>query len=375
MARCGLKEDEMKGYTIEDIRRDQRTPQGLAQERWARDFKEAMHSDRDFRREVSGNFYRNMTRAAMSPSAVHTDAFLQNLSIGYRNDDYIGLQLMPVVPVDKRSDKFLKWDKRNLLNAPDDTMTHRAVPNEVEDATTSANFSVEDYALMGFVDSMTEANADTIYMDLIDQTESIAERLALKEEIRIAAIMTATGSYSGNTAPLTGVEWNEGGVPANDPVGNIQSARAALWNGFGRTRLVGFTSLPIFNLLANHTQIRGLFAYVKEGLATRQQIAAYFGLDDLLVGEARYDSANIGQTAAYARIWSNVFGIARVMTTPSHRIAAFGATFRFMPGSKTTQWFDPKPGNIGGTYTKVALSESHDVIAPDTGYLYTGVLV
>lgn len=353
----------------------QRTPEGLRFERFSREFKAKLHSDRDFRQELARNLWLGMQRAAMSPGSVHVDRFLTNLSIGYRNDQYIGLNLMPVVPVQSRSDKILTWDKRNLLNAPDDTMTTRGTPNEVEDATSGGNYSVLDYALMGYVDKMTEANADEAYMDLVDQTEAIAERLALKEEIRIAAIMTLAASYSGNTAALTGVEWNEGGVPANDPVGNIQSAIATTWSGLGRTKLVGFTSLDIFNLLTNHTQIRGLFAYVKEGLATRQQIANYFGLDELYVGTARYDSANIGQSASYARIWSNVFGVVRVMAAPSKRTAAFGATLRFMPGCVSTQWFDPRPGNAGGTYTKNALSEQHKVLAADTGYLYTGVLV
>jgi len=359
----------------EQIRSMQRTPDGIAHEKFSRAFKAKLHSDGDFRRHLATNLLKGMQRAAYAPGAVHLDKYLNQLSIGYRNDNYIGLNLMPVVNVTQLSDRYLTWDKRNTMNAPDDTMTTRAKANEIEDATSYGTYACKQYALKGYVESLTESNADEVYMDLVDQTESIAERLALKEELRIAAIMTTAGNYSGNTAALTGVEWNEGGVPANDPIGDLQDAIAATWSGSGRTRLVGFTSLDIFNLLSNHTQIRGLFQYVQGGLATKTQIANYFGLDELYVGTARYDTANIGQTASYSRIWSNVFGVVRVMSAPSKRTAAFGATFRFGPGSKTTQWFDPEPGTIGGTYTKVSLVEDHKVIAADTSYLLTGVLV
>lgn len=345
----------------------------LDHEKFARNFKHKLHMDRDFRRSLSRNMLAHTQRIAVSPSTVHADKFLTQLSVGYVNDDFIGEKLMPIVNVSSRSDKFLKHDKRNLLNGPDDLSSPRARANEIELGFTEDNYSVKDYHLQAYVDKMTEANADETYMEMVNMTESLTAVLAIKREIRYAALLGAAASYGSNTAALTGAEWNEAVTPNNDPLPTIQNISASLWAGGGRTELVGACTQKVLNSLINNTQIRGLFQYSTGGLATQDQIARYMGLSKLYVTNARYDSANIGQTPVYATIWPDVFIIARVMTSPSRHTAGIGATFRWTPGSATTQWFDPEPGNIGGTYTKVAVSEDLKLVAPtDTSYLLTG---
>lgn len=351
-----------------------KSPEASAHEKFARSFKHKLHMDRDFRKSLARNMLAYTQRTAVTPSTVHADKFLTQLSVGYVNDDFIGEKLMPVVSVSSRSDKFLKHDKRNLLNGPSDLSSPRARANEIELTFTEDNYSVTDYHMQAYVDKMTEANADETYMELVNMTESLTEVLALKRELRYSALLGVAGSYGSNTASLASAEWNEVVTPNNDPLPTIQTINASLWAGGGRTKLVGATTQKVLNALINNTAIRGLFQYTTGGLATRQQIAAFMGLDDLYVTNARYDSANIGQTASYTTIWPDVFLIARVMTNPSRHTAGLGATFRWTPGSATSQWFDPEPGNLGGTYTKVAFSEDLKLIAPtDTSYLLTNV--
>ena len=345
-----------------------------AHEKFSREFKQKLHMDRDFRKKRASEMLR-ATRAAVTPGTVHVDRFLTQLSIGYVNDDFIGEKLMPRVPVSSRSDKFFKRSRRDSLNAPDDLAAARARANEIEVSFEEDNYSVKDYHLQAYVDAMTEANADEAYMELLNMTEELTERLALKTELRYSALLGVAGTYGANTAALTGAEWNEAVTPNNDPLPTIQNIIATRWSGGGRTKLVGATTIEVLNALINNTQIRSLFQYTTGGLATRQQIAAFMGLDELHVTSARYDSANIGQTASYSRIWPNVFIIARVMTAPSRRTTGLGATFEWTPGNVTSQWFDPEPGSMGGTYTKVARSYDLKVIDTDSSYLLTGVIL
>ncbi len=116
-----------------------------------------------------------------------------------------------------------------------------------------------------------------------------------------------------------------------------------------------------------------LFKYSKDGLLAPQDIMRYFKIDEVLVGEARYDSANEGTTASYSRIWGKQLGIVRVAASPGIRNASFGYTFRH-GAKKTTQWFDPAVGIEGGYFNKVGLAEDHKIVAADTGYLYTTVI-
>lgn len=119
--------------------------------------------------------------------------------------------------------------------------------------------------------------------------------------------------------------------------------------------------------------MQDLFKYTKDGLLQPEQWANYFGIDELLIGEARRDTANEGQSAAYGRMWGDVFGLVRVATTPTIRNAAFGYTFRF-GAVDTAQIFDPMIGAKGGWWAKAAVEETHKIVAPDTGYLITTII-
>jgi hypothetical protein len=364
----------------EDLKKNQRTRAGIAWDRKIETVRELYRTNKKFREKAdraAREIYEQ--RAVIGPNTVHVNKLLSNLSIAYKNDIYIAESILGVVPVSQRSDTYLKWSRRNLLNAPDDLLGNRAKANEVMNEYTDDNYSLKDYGLKDYVDDQTMKNADQPFLEVLDMIEGLLERIALKRELRAAAVATAGASYSGNTLSLAGSEWNattSGGMyTGGSPINNIRSALAAVKTGFGRTRKVGFTSLDVFNVLSNHSHIRGLFGLSDSGLATQQMIAKYFGLDELLVTEAEYDTANIGQSASYSRIWGNVFGVVRVAQTPSKRIAAFGSIFRQNGDPFVHEWYSPDEGKSGGHYAKVAISEDIKIVAPDTGYLLTNLLV
>lgn len=312
----------------------------------------------------------------VGPSSVHNDSTLANVSVEYANEDYIGLQLMPVVDAAKLSDKFFVYDKRSRLAVPDDAVGARGDANEISDARSTDTYSCKDYALKNYVDALTLASQDAPLNEMIDLVMALNDMMDLAEEIRIAAVLTASANFaSANTSALTGPDrWDTAG--GGDPIKNIQDALAAIWMGRGPSDLVAYCSLEVFNVLSRHNDIRDLFKYggTKPGLASANMIADFFGLNALLVGKARKDTANSGQTASYARVWgSDYFGIVRVARSPGIRTASFGYTFRFGEKS-TTQWWDPSKGTEGGYYARVALHEDHKVVANDTGYLFRTVL-
>lgn len=307
-------------------------------------------------------------KLALGQGSNHVDALLNNISVQYANGDFIGTQLMPVVQVSKRSDKYAVFDKRNRMGAPDDALGPRATANEVFTGWTFDNYSVRDYGLKGFLDKNDLENADEVFDQMVDTTEQVAAQVALREELRIAALMTNPANYGANTVTLgSTVQWDS--VGAGDPVSIMQQMNAGLWSGNGAaTKKIAFTSLGILNVLAKHVAIRGLFQYQNAGLATPDQIARFFGWDSILVSEARQDTANEGQNGAYSRIWGNVFGVVRVAQRPTTRSGSFGATFRAGP-KVADQWFEQGVGVRGGYYVRSACSEDHKVMAPDMGFL------
>lgn len=309
----------------------------------------------------------------LGPTSVHVDSALSNVSIQYKNEDYIGLDLMPLVTVQKPSDKYFIYSKRDRLAMPDASVGTRSRPNEVSETRSTANYSCGDYALVDFIDEKTLRSSDAPLNEMVDLIASVNDAIELNTESKIATKLTTAANFpTGNKVTLSGgSRWD---TSSSDPVADIQTGIDALYMGPGPTKVIGYTNIDAFRVLSRHPKILDGMKYVTGGVAAnRQQLAAFLGLDDLLVGKARQDTANIGQTASYSRLWTKSFGIVRVAQSPGIRTASFGYTFRFGP-KQTFQWFDQMPGVSGGYWGKVGVSEDYNIVASDVGYFLDTVI-
>jgi len=294
------------------------------------------------------------------------------LSVMYKNDAYIGEQLVPPVMVNGRSGIYYEFPKRERLAYPDDTIGHRASSNELDASRTTANYSVVDRGFKNFLDLEAVANQDAPLNEMVDLVEHINDGIAFKREQRLITLVTTAGNYAGNTAGA-GTVWDDssGGTIIADMLG----ARSSLWMGGQPTRKLGFTTIDVWNTgIAQNPALLDLFKHTQPGLITKA-VAGQFRLDDILISESREDTANEGQSASYARMMtSKVFGMVSVATRPTIRSAHFASTFRMQGDPFTTEWTDPDPGKRGGIWARVAVSEDYKVVAGDTGFLITAAI-
>jgi len=367
----------------------QRTEKGLKYEKWAaevrnlldgltpEDQKKAAAANEGFLRGLSG--IRVPASAggglakAVSPAAVHVDTLMSGFSKMYANDAYIGERCMPAVPVAKRSDKYAVYPKRERFAFPDDVIGSRSGPNELTTTRTTDNYSVVDYGYKNFLDLETAVNEDAPLNEMLDVLEEINEGIAFRREVRIATIVVTSGNYAGNTGAISSTNWNDS--TGGTIIGDIQTAVTSIWRGQSPTRLVGVCPIGVWNSsIFNNPALAERFKYTQGGATLVQQVATFFGLDELLIGGARQDTANDGQTASYGRIWStDVFAVLAVAQRPTVRSLHFGSTFRMNGDPYTSEYPDPGIGKRGGIWAKVSVSEDHKVVAGDAGYLITGV--
>lgn len=355
-----------KVATGSEIAGMQRTARGERWERFLASLNEKAF-DKDFCTRGNADYLRTK---GVSPDSVHADQFLSNLSQMYTNDSYIGERLVMNVPVAKRSDKWAVYPQREQFEAPSDLLTsEKAQANEISNTRTSDSYDLLDYGLQDSVSNETLENQDVPFNERADMAKNLAEHMARKREVRLATLLTTASNYgSGNSTTLSGSDqWSS--ASGGNPIKNIQDAKAALFNGPGPTDLVGFCSLDAFNVLARHQQLLDLQKYTTNGLLSAEGLARYLGLSALLVGEARKQTANEGQTASYSRIWGNDFGIVRVARSPSRYTATFAGLFRKQNDPVVTEWFDAKAGKSGCHYMKIAVSEQAKVIASFGGYI------
>jgi hypothetical protein len=360
-----------KLYTMGDIVRQQRSERGLAYEAMMKGYQKLRASKTPQHKAMYDALVadvESMRQKGVSPSTVHSNTFLSNMSVMYANDAYIGEQLVTVVPVSKRSDTFAIYPQRERFEYPDDKLGERSMAQEISESRTSDTYSLLDYGFSNFVSQATLDNQDPIFDEMADLLGAILEGIANKREQRISSTLTTASNYSGNTTTLAGSDqWDS--TSGGNPIKDIQTAIASLFNGPGMTRVVGFTSLNVFNVLARHPTILDNLKYTRAGLVSRAELAQYFGLDDLLVGAARKQTANEGQTAAYSRMWGLDFGVVRVASTASKRTASFASLFRENGDPVTTEWFEPNAGKKGGYFAKVGVSEDLKVVAANAGYI------
>jgi hypothetical protein len=324
-------------------------------------------SDPNVRRMIKAANEEILRLKLVTPGAVGQSSILSNLAIQYGNEEYIGTKLMPVSPVDKMAGQFYKMGRRDRRALPPAQVGPRSSVNEVESTYGLAPYAVQPFALKGFVDNTTILNQDEPLDAQADNVEGVADAIELNTEVQIATVLTTAANFGSNTVTLSGSsQWNSS--LGGSPIADIQAAVMKIEAGAGSSKLVGYCGPDVANALQRSPVLLDLWKYSSQGLVPLKQVASYFGLDDILVGKARIDTANIGQTEVSDRVWGKHFGIVRVAQSTNRRTLAFGWTLRF-GGKYTTQWFDPAPGHSGGYWAKVAVADDYRVAANDAGFL------
>jgi hypothetical protein len=350
---------------------EQKTPAGVAFERKVSALMRAARENPELIKAAD----EKLVRLQATPGMVATTQTLQELSLSYANDDYIGSRLMPPVSVNKLAVEYFARPQELGLSYPADTIGTDGSVNEVSESVTRTTAALTRRSLKEHLDAWTLELGDSVALEMIDPLMNVLDGLALGQEQRIAAILTAAASFGTNTAPIAAANrWNT--VAGGAPVANVLAAKAACWTGNGPGRWVAYCGVNVFNALKTNPVILDQVKYTggSPAMVSRQALAALFEVDDLLVGMARQNTANEGTAAVYTRMWdaNNSFGIVRVAERPSRRSASFGVNLQIP--METTQWFEQGRGGRGSYIVQASHADAPTILAAPCGFLYTTVI-
>jgi hypothetical protein len=321
--------------------------------------------------EAMNRYFVSLQKREVAPDNVQDDRFLTSLSVAYANEEYIGQMLLPSMPVQNLSGKYPIYDESNRFEGPDDEMSGRSTPNEIDDGERSeGTYSCKGRSLKNTLDWVTMMNQVAPLDEMVDLTMALADVVAVKREKRIADVLTTSGNYNSANVIAVGASDRFDSAGGGDPIGVMQSMNAALWKGRGPARTFFWCSLEVWNVIARHPQLLDISKHTREGLAQPSAIANYFGWDGVLVSQARRRTSKKGQTATYSRMFGNNMGLTRVAITPSRRNAVFGHTMSW-GGVRTRVSFDPDIFTDGGYVAKTSHHEDYKVIANKAGVLVT----
>lgn len=302
-----------------------------------------------------------------SRSQIHIDAALTNLSIAYRNPEYIAHEVLPVVPVTKNSDKYFVYGKEafNLENArrrPEDKA------NQAAYSLSNEAYACERFALRDFISDDEVKDSDPALDPFGDRTWNLTDRILLRREKDAAELAFSASAMSGYTAALSGTaQWDHA---SSDPVQAVEAQRQAIIRRTGVRPNKLIIGADVYAALTSNAAIKDRIKYTQLGVVDEQLLAKLFKVDKVVVGNAVYNSAKEGQTATLASIWGKLALLAHVAPRPSLRSVSLGYTFQSQ-NLVAKRYIE---NGLEGEWVEVEEKRDQKLIAPSAGYLWSAAV-
>lgn len=299
----------------------------------------------------------------------HVDAILTNISIAYKNATFIADKVMPIIPVRKESDKYYKYGKERF-NLPETLRAPRAESKEIDWTVSTDAYSCDEHTLSGAIDDRERDNADNPIDVDSDTTELLTDLIMLGYEKRVADLVTNPGNYAAsNKRTLAGTsQWSDAGN--STPVKDINSAKKALEDvGVVANTLV----LPnsVYYAMKENGDIKERIKYSQTGLVTLDILKTLFEVDNILLANSKYNSANPGQgTTSLVDVWNDNVWLGYVAPRPGLKQLTFGYTFQARKFQVRRWREDRRHSDI----IEPSVVQDEKIVASDAGYLIQDTL-
>lgn len=295
---------------------------------------------------------------------VVVDPALSNVSIKYTNDTFIADLVLPMIKVAKQTGKYYVYDKSNLRI----DKTNRAAgsaANEIDfGVAPSGTFACDDHALKGFVADEIQDQADAALNPLVDETETVTEKLLLDRELNAATLLTSTANLTNNTTLSGTSQWSD--YSNSDPIGDVRTARTSVHtNTFKKPNTI-IMAKTVFDILVDHPAIIERIKYSQLGIVTAELLARVLQVEKVIVGEAGRNTAVEGQTDVLAYVWGKHAIVAYISPVVRIKMLTLGATFTYSQ-RLVKRWRDE---DREGTYVRIGNDNYvQKIIAAAAGYL------
>lgn len=302
------------------------------------------------------------------------DPVLSSIAHGYRNPDVsrVGRVFFPRVVIPQRGAQILKFgkDSYRLLNA---RRAPGANTKRVQYGYTAGAIALVQERLEALVPVELQDEATTVPgVDLSRRSiENVQEVFDRAEEYEQVQILVNPANYDVNhkVAVAGAAQWDA----ATPGIGKqVREAKEAIRASTGRYPNRMGIAPNVFNALAESAEIRDRFKFTSSESVTTAMLAAYFQLQEVVVGTDTYLADADADTADTTDMMSNVAVLAYVPSGASYDVPSFGYTYHLGGHPMVEQ----------GYYDNNARSWVHPVVyerqvvqtGAGAGFLFTNVL-
>src|SRR3990167_2474022 len=272
---------------------------------------------------------------------VHVNQIMSNISVLYKNTEFIADKVAPIIDVKKKSDIVPLYSKADWFR---DEIVPRGVSSEGPRGgyriDVSNSYTCIDYSWAKEVADQVKNNADPPFNLEVEATEYAKNVLLLGMEGRVASmIYTAASTVRG--------------LIGRDP--NTMVIGAQLWD-----------------ILRTHPDFLSKLSNNDKRILTVDATAALLGFDKLLVGKAiKATSVEGASTTTMAYIWGKHCWIGYVAPKPGLRTPTAAYIFSHGPSDYVKSW---REENKSQDVYEAWHSVDEYVVSADCGYMFANIV-
>lgn len=291
---------------------------------------------------------------------------LTAIAIAYRNTALIADGVLPRVPVGKAEFKYTKYGAAESFTVPDTKVGRKSAPNKVDFSASEETASVQDYGLDDDIPQSDIDNAPENYDPKGRAVEGVADLIMLDREVRAANLVFTAENYpAGRKVQLAGnSQWSD--FVNSNPISDVM---AALDAPIFRPNVMVIGRAAFSKLIQHPKVAKAVLGNSGDvAIVTRQQLAALFELEEVLVGEGWVNTAKKGQAAVISRVWGKHASLLyRNKLADTQKGITFGITAEF--GTRVAgEQPNPNIGLRGGVTVRAGESVKELIVASDVGY-------
>jgi hypothetical protein len=322
----------------------------------------------------------------LTPSAVHIDQPLSNLTLAYVQEqtNFIADKVFPVVGVQRQSDKYYLYDRAGMNRAGNvKKLAPRTEVNRIGMAISNDSYYADVYGIGMDFDEQTIANEDAMLEIRSAGAQTLVNQVLIEREEQFASSFFSAGVWTTDVTPAN--LWSD--YTNSTPITDVTAGRRTmqLKSGGFKPNTMGIGK-EVRDVLINHPDIlarlNGGATVTNTAMITDAKLAEIFEVENLYIMEAVKNGAVEGLAEANAFIGGKNALLVHTPRASGLMTPAAGLTFA---------WNNiPNVNNLGITvesfsddalkrqqvaeHIQVKMAYDMKVVGADLGYFFEDVI-
>ena len=305
----------------------------------------------------------------MPEKSIRESKALSNVSVNYKNADYIAQDILSDYKVAHQADEY--WIYNPDYRLPETYQSNGSPANVTKWSASTSTYYCAKHALKDVITDIDKNNAAAPLNLDRDTVEFLTDKIQLRQEYDAAKLLFTTTTFSNNAAMTAGTHWD---TTTAAPIQNMLSATGVILQNVGRRPnkiAIGWTP---YVALRENSSVYGRIQYVERAILTPDLLASLFEVDKLYTGAAQRDTSMEGITASKSNIWGNYCLVGYFENSPGLKKVSAGNLFRVTSEGapfKVRKWYEE---DVEGTWIQVQTMYQAKTVATTAGYLFYDVL-